>query len=196
MKEEITKSTVLTHYDPKARTKMSTDASSFGLGSVLLQFKNDTWKPVAFASRSLTEKEKWYVQIEKETFAVMWSCEKFKDYILGKIVEIETDHKPLIPLLNSKRLDGLPPRVLQLRLRLDKFDFDIQHVPGKLLYVADTLSRAPLPGNKSEASELQEEVKTFTSHTVTNTQPQQRSLDVLHKKQVEDEICTKVMEYC
>ena len=44
------------------------------------------------------------------------------DYILGQHFELETDHKPLVPLLGNKRLDTLPPRILRFRLRLDKFD--------------------------------------------------------------------------
>ena len=37
----------------------------------------------------------------------------------------------------------MPPRVLRFRLRLTRFEYSIQHVPGKFLYTADTLSRAP-----------------------------------------------------
>lgn len=59
-----------------------------------------------------------------------------RDFVMGMRVEIETDHKPLVPLLSKKRLDSLPPRVLRFRLRLDKYNFEIRHVPGKLLYVA------------------------------------------------------------
>ena len=109
MKEEITRPTVLAHYNPNARTKISADASSFGMGSVPLQLNNDVWKLVAYASRSLTETERRYAQIEKEALAVTWSCEKFRDYILGKRIDIETNHKPLVPILSSKRLDALPP---------------------------------------------------------------------------------------
>ena len=75
VKEEITRPTVLAHYNPEAHTKISADASSFGLGSVLLQLNNHVWKP------SLTETERRYAQIEKEALAVTWSCEKFRDYI-------------------------------------------------------------------------------------------------------------------
>jgi len=48
---------------------------------------------VVYASHSLTEAEKQYVQIEKEALAVTWACEKFANHILGCRVEIETDHK-------------------------------------------------------------------------------------------------------
>ena len=99
---------------------------------VLVQsyFRN-TWKPVAFTSRSMTEVERRYAQIEKEALATTWACEKFADYILGAKFTIETDHKPLVPLLSTTHLHRLPPRVLHFRLRLNCFDYNICHVPGR-----------------------------------------------------------------
>ena len=47
-------------YKPNAPTKVSADAASFGLGAVLLQKNSDAWKPIAFASRSLSEVERRY----------------------------------------------------------------------------------------------------------------------------------------
>ncbi len=88
---------------------------------------------------------KRYAQIEKEALASTWACEKFSDFILGKHIDLETDHKPLVPLLGSKNLDSLPPRILRFRLRLDRFDYTISHIPGKQLHIADTLSRAGTP---------------------------------------------------
>ena len=64
-------------YSPKAPTKISADASSYGLGAVLLQQIEEKWKPVAYASKSMTDTEKRYAQIEKEALAVTWSCDKF-----------------------------------------------------------------------------------------------------------------------
>jgi len=55
-----------------AETKISADASAHGLGAVLLQQQNNTWHPVAFASRSLSEMECRYAQIEKEALALHW----------------------------------------------------------------------------------------------------------------------------
>ena len=144
IKQELTKPTVLVLYDPQAETKVSADASSFGLGAVLLQLDGQMWKPVAYASRALSDTERRYAQIEKEGLATTWACEKFSTYILGRSFVVETDHKPLVPLLNTKHLDNLPPRILRFRLRLAKYDYIAQHVPGKLLYAADALSRAPM----------------------------------------------------
>ncbi|KAL5467055.1 hypothetical protein EMCRGX_G031222 [Ephydatia muelleri] len=93
------KPTILSLYDPGAETKLSSDASSYGLGAVLLQLHQDGWKPVVYASRSLTGTERCYAQIEKEALAITWACEKFSEYILGKQILIEMDHKPLVPLL-------------------------------------------------------------------------------------------------
>ena len=49
---------------------------------------------------------------------------------------MKMDHEPLVSLFSNKIL-GQPPCVLRFRLRLDRFDYQIRHVPGKLLYTAD-----------------------------------------------------------
>ena len=92
----------------------------------------------------MTETERRYAQIDKEALAASWACKEFSDFVLGKHILIETDLKPLVPLLGVKDLDQLPPRILRFRLHLDRFSYDIRHVPGKELYTADTLSRAPV----------------------------------------------------
>ena len=99
---------------------------------VLQSLFQSTIKEWRHASWSLTDSERKYTQIEKEVLAVMWACEKFRDYILGCQVKIETDLKPLVPLFSNKRLDGLSSWVLRFCLRLDRFDYQIYHVPGTL----------------------------------------------------------------
>ena len=78
------------------------------------QSTDSTWKPVAHASRAITETEGRYAQIEKEALACTWAADKFSDYLLGKHIMMETDHKPLVSLLGNKNLDNLPPRVPSL----------------------------------------------------------------------------------
>ena len=100
---------LLAFYTPDAPTKLSADASSHGLGAEEQQKTGGEWKPVAYASRSMSDTEKRYAQIEKEALATVWACDKFASYIVGLKFHIETDHKPLVPLLGSKHLDALPP---------------------------------------------------------------------------------------
>ncbi len=199
VKQEFLKPVTLALYNPNAQAKVSADASSYGLGAVLLQQCQDGWKPVAFASRSMTETERRYAQIEKEALATTWACEKFSDFILGKRIQVETDHKPLVPLLGAKDLDRLPPRILRFRLRLDRFDYDIKHVPGKELYTADTLSRAPVKsGEPSDdyESNLQDLTELFVISTVAHLPASGYRLETYQKSQAEDPVCQQVLQFC
>ena len=136
-------------------TRIAADASSYGLGAVLLQKQKGQWKPAAYASRPLTETKTRYAQIEKEALNTTWACERFSNYILGKSISIVTDHKPLVPLLNTKHLNSLPPCALRFRLHLARFNYTVKHVPGKLLFIADTLSRAPLESSQADHSQAE-----------------------------------------
>ena len=106
LKKELITPNILTLYDPTADTIISADASSHGLGAVLLQKIQGQWHPVAYASCSMTCTESRYTQIEKEALAATWAYEKFATYIQGKIITLEMDHKPLVPLLSHQHLEN------------------------------------------------------------------------------------------
>ena len=96
---------MLALHNPEASTKISADASSFGLGAVLLQQHGNEWRPVVYVSRALSETERRYAQIDKETLPVTWSCESFSDYVPGLLL-FRSNHKPHIPLFNTKCLNS------------------------------------------------------------------------------------------
>ena len=196
VKRELTRPTILTAYSPEAPTRVSADASSYGLGAVLLQQKDTHWRPVSYASRAMTNTEKNYAQIEKEALATTWACEKFATYILGRSFDIETDHKPLVPLFTSKHLDNLPPRILRFRLRMARYNYTIRHVPGKFLYTADTLSRAPLKIRDFDAEKLQDAVEDFVEAVTATLPASDQRLEEYRKAQREDPICSRVADYC
>ena len=54
---------------------------------------------------------------------------------------LQMDHKPLIPLINTKSLADTPVRCQRLLMRLARFSPKAQCVPGKYMVVADALSR-------------------------------------------------------
>lgn len=131
-------------YDPSFPTVVSADASSYGIGTVLLQSQPcGARRAVAFASRSLTPTEARYSQTEKETLAITWAITRFDQYLRGLFFTVESDHQPLVALLRHKDLDQLPPRIQRMRIKLMRYQFQVKYVPGKLLATADTLSRAP-----------------------------------------------------
>ena len=111
----LTSNPVLKFYDVTKNVTIQTDSSQDGLGSCLLQEGH----PIAYASRSLTEAEKNYAQIERELLAIVFACEKFNQYIYGKEVTVQTDHKPL-QAIQSKPLHKAPPRLQRMLLRLQK----------------------------------------------------------------------------
>ncbi|XP_045023114.1 uncharacterized protein K02A2.6-like isoform X4 [Daphnia magna] len=140
LKSAISSLPVLRLFDVSKPLVVSVDASPIGIGAVLLQ----DGQPVAFSSTSLTETQKRYCQIEKELLAVQFGLLRFRQYVYGQKVTVETDHKPLVGLL-EKPIATCSPRIQRMRLQLQRFDFRLVYKPGKELFIADTLSRAPSP---------------------------------------------------
>ena len=163
----VTSPPVLAFYSSDAATTVSADASSYGIGAMLLQIQHDGRKaPVAYVSRALTPTEQRYSQIEKEALAMTWACEKFECYLLGKPTPflVETDHKPLQTIMNMQHLDQCPRCLQLLKMCLRRYLFQVIYVPVKELTIADTLSRSPV--DKSDVKlgvTIEEHVDSFTS---------------------------------
>jgi len=195
IKQDLTTHPGLALYDPNAETLVSADASSYGLGAVLLQRREDAeWRPVAYASRALSNTEQRYAQIEKEALASTWACERFAEFLIGKSFHIETDHKPLVPLLGSRHLDELPPRIQRLRMRLMRFSYTISHVPGKDIATADVLSRAPVNSTAEGLSE--EEVNLYADSVIASMPATEKRLREIQKHQDNDDILRQLKQYC
>ena len=137
-KNIISSSQVLIYPDFQKPFILTTDASKFVIGAVLSQGQIGKDKPIAFASRTLSKSEERYSTIEKELLAIDWACKYFRPYLFGRKFTLYTDHKPLTYALNLKDPHS---KLIRWKLRLEEYDYEIRHRPGKQNVVADGLSR-------------------------------------------------------
>ena len=152
----LTTTPTLSCYYSTKPTVVNADASSYGICAVMMQSTDGVLKPIAFASRTLTTAEQRYAQIEKDMLAGVWACVKLRRYLVGlKEFKLLTDHRPLVPLMNTKRIEDAPLRCQRLLMRAMRFNPIVEYVPGKQLVIADALSRKPLVGLESMTSSCQ-----------------------------------------
>jgi hypothetical protein len=130
---------------------LTADASQHAVGAVLSQGIIGKDLPIGYASRTLSKAEKNYSTIERELAAIVYGVQYFRPYLYGKKFKIVTDHKPLIYLFS---ISNPSSRLMKFRLKLEEYEFDIIHKPGKLNTNADALSRIyKLNGENSESYE-------------------------------------------
>ena len=150
IKSAVTTLPVLAYFDPKAEHTIQCDASKQGLGAVLLQ----NGRPVIYASRTLTETEQIYSNIERELVAVVFALERLNHYTAGFRIPVETDHEPLTSIW-KKPIASTSARIQRLLLRLLQYDIDIHYLPGKMNVIADALSRvSPLPPKSTDVKTM------------------------------------------
>ncbi|UYV69541.1 K02A2.6-like [Cordylochernes scorpioides] len=193
IKKNLISAPGLALYDPSLPITVSADASSFGLGAVIWQTKDGLRQVIAYASRRLSETEKRYAQIEKEALAITWACEKFKQYIQGLVITLETDHKPLVPIFTSKNIDDLTPRIQRLRLRIMRYSYKMVHTPGKNLIVADALSRSPR--TKVGTQELEEELCAYVQQVVSFMPISDVRVKEIKESQDKDQVIQDIIKY-
>ena len=154
LRHVLTSNDVMAHFVTGAHTELRVDASPVGLGAVLTQTIDGISRPVAYASRTLSDVERRYSQTEREALAVVWGCEKYHIYLCGAEFVLHTDHKPLQFIYGPH---GRPhARIERWALRLQQYRFRIQHMPGKT-NPADVLSRLPIPGQAGGERSIAEE---------------------------------------
>ncbi|XP_025763376.1 uncharacterized protein LOC112847002 [Oreochromis niloticus] len=137
--ECLTNAPVLAFADSTKPYVLHVDASLNGLGAVLNQEYPEGLKPVAFASRRISDSERNYPVHQLEFLALKWAVvDKFHDYLYGAKFTVRTDNNPLTYVLTTAKLNAVGHRWLAA---LATYDFNIQYRPGRHNIDADLLSR-------------------------------------------------------
>ena len=145
-KQALSTAPILSYFDLNKPTRLCTDASYQGLGFVLQQKSNDSWKLIQAGSRFLSDTESKYAIIELELLAVSWAITKCHIFLAGlPHFTVITDHHPLVPILNTYRLDEIEnPRLQRLRHKIMGYNFTARWIKGTLNNAPDALSRHPM----------------------------------------------------
>ena len=144
------------------RTVLYTDASTLGLGYVLIQeeiFKDRVIdnRLIRCGSRILQPAERNYAPTELEALAIHWAANHCDHFLQGAPhVIVRTDHNALIGLW-KKELSSVPnKRVMNYRERTQHYNLHLEYIEGKKNCMADALSRAPLTTPKDIAEAAKE----------------------------------------
>lgn len=125
------------------KTELYTDASPYAIGAVLTQVDKDgNRRIISFASKSLTETEQRYPQVQREALAIVWAVEHYYYYLLGARFTIKTDADGVRFIFdrNNQRPKRFLRRAEGWAMRLNTFDYDIEFVKG-IHNIADPSSR-------------------------------------------------------
>ena len=98
VKETIATAATLAYFDSSKPVIIQTDASKRGIGATLLQ----DGRPVAYASKSLTETESNYCNIEREMLAIVFGLERFHHYAHGRRRAARRGQGGRLTTLNSR----------------------------------------------------------------------------------------------
>ena len=146
-KELLTSSPLLVHFDPDLPLVLACDASAVGIGAVLAHLLPDgSERPIGYASRSLSQAEQNYSQLEKEGLSCVFGVKRFHSYLLGHHFLLFTDHKPLLALFNEHRSTSpqASARIRRWSLFLSAYEYTLKFRDTLSHSNADALSRLPL----------------------------------------------------
>ena len=131
-------STTLTYYDWSKPVIVQTDTRKYGLGAALIQISCSS----AFSSKTLTDFETHFVNIEGECLSVCFGLEKFHTYLYSRHLIIQNDHRPL-EMIQQKPIHAVPSQLQHILLCMQKYDYTIEYKSSKEMVLANCLSHFP-----------------------------------------------------
>lgn len=158
IKQALTSTPVLAYPNTEKPFILTCDASDYAIGYTLSQLDDRNKEHViAYGGKSLTTEERKWSTTDKECYAVLKGIEHYHTYLANTKFTVVTDHKSLVWLMTAKH-NG---RLERWSLRLQEYNFEVVHRPGKSNVVADALSRRTYEENTTtQVSQVQVDTNT------------------------------------
>nr|GEZ24734.1 DNA-directed DNA polymerase [Tanacetum cinerariifolium] len=142
LKRKLTEAPTLIAPDWDMPFELMCDANDFAIGAVLGQCQENRFRPIHYASKTMTEAESNYTTKKKEMLAVVYALMKFWSYLIMNKSIMYTDHSALKYLFSKKDSKA---RLLRWVLLLQEFTFKVIDTKGAENLAADHLSRLENP---------------------------------------------------
>ncbi|GBG79669.1 hypothetical protein CBR_g29817 [Chara braunii] len=136
LKRALIKYPVLKVVDPSLPFVVTTDASQYGIGVVLLQDDDNGYRPVEFVSARMPSEKVPTSTYERELYALRQALDHWKHYLLGRHFKVYSDHETLRWLKTHAKMT---PKLTRWAAEIDQYDFELKPVKGKYNVVADAL---------------------------------------------------------
>ena len=199
VKTMLCNDTVLAHFDPSLPIGIACDASSVGIGAVLFhRYKDGRERPIANASKTLTETQRNYSQIQKEALAIIFALSKFHHFLYGRKFILITDHKPLLTLFGpTKATPSLAAnRLARWALMLSQYEYTIEYRKTSDHGNADALSRLPVgPDAQFDGRESDADADCICTIKTVSKQLNAADPGVLSKETDKDRVLATVVRY-
>ncbi|GBG84905.1 hypothetical protein CBR_g39366 [Chara braunii] len=138
LKKALTCAPVLKLPDPTLPFILTTDASQYGIGSVLQQDDGNGLRHVEFMSKKIKTQKLQNSTYEKELYALVYALKHWKHFLLERHFKIFSEHSTLQWMKSQGELNDKLARYIQF---IDMFDFELKYKKGCYNKVADALSR-------------------------------------------------------
>lgn len=185
LKQEIASDRVLVPYDPDLPIQLACDASPTGIAGILSHIIDNQERPIVFASRSLTQAEQNYSQLDREALAIVFAVSHFFQYVYGRSFKLITDNQPLVRIFhqNAKLPQMTSARLQRYAAFLSGFNYEVCFKRGSDNTNADCMSRAPIPTIQPTCDiEINEEINLLFAEAVHTI-----STPVIHLQSIREE---------
>ena len=152
LKQIVAANIGLKYYDTSdENTFIEADTSGRGLGSCLVQLGT----PIAFANKAVSLSQSKYSNVERECLAIVHGIERLHHCIYGRKFTVITDCKAL-EMLFKKPLHTAPPRLQQIMIKIQGYDYTLKYSQGETMVIADALSHLPNMARSEEIEVINE----------------------------------------